>query len=528
MGEAVGHRPQLVADQPVLQRAQPGLGDQRLGQMLVHLAVPFRQQDQRLLPQPLGRALGRRLAGEPQIRPDQRQQAARRRVHRIQLRLDEAFAGMHLARLHQRQPALDALRVAPVKADMLREGPVHRLVVGVAQKARGRVHEARVVVIGQHALKPAVRVRPQARASGPCDGCAASRAGIAPIICSAMPVRRRPASGSAPGATTSRPASIAAATDPACISRIAAVIEVSAPDSAVQCSAATWPGGRDRGQIVMRCPAGSARSATSAGSASPASASLTVMIDWRLSKRAPAVGRPVFLGVVRVQLLDHHVLIVEIGRGQPPAQLLRPPDQHQRHARDRAADHPARSAVPAAPDTRSSAPSAPDAGHWPAGCRPPPTAPAPPPRRSTPPPCPASATGDSGPSRQSPAAAMPRRHPRHQAGIVGQGGHALARIVRQDVRQPLGRQQQRHPRPQHLGLQLSRTAAAPSASGSRCESAGAQAAISVENRKNSGAPRPRAPALTSLDPGVHPGRIGLQRASASAASCASTDCSASP
>jgi hypothetical protein len=71
-----------------------------------------------------------------------------------------------------------------------------------------------------------------------------------------------------------------------------------------------------------------------------------------------------------------------------------------------------------------------------------------------------------------------------------------ARIIRQDIGQPLRRQHQRQPRAQHLGLQGARQLQAISFR-IAIESAGAQAEISGSNRKNSGAPRPRAPLFTS-------------------------------
>ena len=149
MGELIGQGANFIARQTVLQRAQPCLGDQRLGQMFIHLAVPIGQQLQRLLAHPLGRAVRGCVAGKPQIGTDKRQQAARGGGNRIQLRLDKAVAGMHGAGLHQRKPALNTLRVAPIKADMKGKGPVDDFVVGIAQKPRGWVHKARIIGIGQ-------------------------------------------------------------------------------------------------------------------------------------------------------------------------------------------------------------------------------------------------------------------------------------------------------------------------------------------------------------------------------------------
>ena len=53
------------------------------------------------------------------------------------------------------------------------------------------------------------------------------------------------------------------------------------------------------------------------------------------------VGRAVFLGVVGVQLFDIDVLIVDIGGGQPPAQIGAAARKHHRHPRNGATDHAA-------------------------------------------------------------------------------------------------------------------------------------------------------------------------------------------
>ena len=44
-----GQRTEIVLDEPLLQRPHPGGVDQGFGQMLVHLAIPRRQQPKRLL-----------------------------------------------------------------------------------------------------------------------------------------------------------------------------------------------------------------------------------------------------------------------------------------------------------------------------------------------------------------------------------------------------------------------------------------------------------------------------------------------
>jgi hypothetical protein len=110
---------------------------------------------------------------------------------------------------------------------------------------------------------------------------------------------------------------------------------------------------------------------------------------------SPAVGRAVLLGVVGVQLLDIEVDVVEIGGGQPqasrsdrPARMRACPGWSRRSRR--------RSKAPAAPDTRSSARSGPDADHWPGLRRPRPTATARRQRRWRPPRAPAQRLGWSG------------------------------------------------------------------------------------------------------------------------------------
>ncbi|EKD61559.1 MAG: hypothetical protein ACD_54C00190G0001 [uncultured bacterium] len=69
---------------------------------------------------------------------------------------------MDLAGFHQRQPALDALGVTPIKADVFGEGAVDGLVVGIAQYPRGGIDEARIVFIRQHP-DPAVVASPARR-----------------------------------------------------------------------------------------------------------------------------------------------------------------------------------------------------------------------------------------------------------------------------------------------------------------------------------------------------------------------------
>ena len=155
MGELLGQRSQLIADQPVLQGADPRGIDQRLGQVFVHLTRPTGEQVERALALALRRAVGGGLSGEPQLGADERQQRPGRGADGIKLRFDEAVAGVHLAVLHQPLPTLHPLRVAPDKGDVVGEGAVDRLVVGIAKDAACGGDEFGVRGIGQHPV-PAV------------------------------------------------------------------------------------------------------------------------------------------------------------------------------------------------------------------------------------------------------------------------------------------------------------------------------------------------------------------------------------
>jgi len=64
MAELSCQRAQIIADQPILQGAHPGGVDQRLRQMLIHLAIPGGQQFQGTLTQPFRCAFGGGVTGE--------------------------------------------------------------------------------------------------------------------------------------------------------------------------------------------------------------------------------------------------------------------------------------------------------------------------------------------------------------------------------------------------------------------------------------------------------------------------------
>jgi len=162
MAELLRERADFVADQALLQRAQPAGVDQRLGQVLGHLAIPAGQQIKCHLALAGGGALGGGLPGEPKISGNERQQRAGGEGHIVELCLDEAVAGVDLPVQHQASPALHALGVAIAVADMVGEGTVDHLVIGVAQDAAFGVFKERVGRVGHHP-EPAVLRKPAGR-----------------------------------------------------------------------------------------------------------------------------------------------------------------------------------------------------------------------------------------------------------------------------------------------------------------------------------------------------------------------------
>ncbi len=164
--EFARERPEVITNEAVHQGAHPCGIEEWLWQVFVHFAVPVGEHGERALAQAFGRAFGRGFAGEPEIGPDQRQEGAGGKADGVELRLDKAVAGVHLAALHEPAPAVDALGVAPEVADMHGKGAVHHLVVGIAEDATGGGHELGVGGKGQHAL-PAVFRQPAACGHAP-------------------------------------------------------------------------------------------------------------------------------------------------------------------------------------------------------------------------------------------------------------------------------------------------------------------------------------------------------------------------
>ena len=339
MGEFLRQRSQFVADQPGLQCPHPGGEDQRLRQMLVHLAVPRGQKFQRALAGALGRAIGGGFSGEPQIGADQRQEPARGGADRIELSGDEAVARMDLALAHEPRQALDPLAVAPIVADMVREGPFEQLVIRVDDDTARRALEARVGGEGQGALPAVARLPAGARhpALGDMARIAARQRAHRDqrhaILIGQRKVLHR---GLYPRSRADRVAHAARAHQRhRRAHRAIGMIE-------------RRPGQRDH--MARRGHGGEVEMAARQhrpvrGPAQRDGDRLGILHgDDRAAglEVGPAIGGAIALGVLRVEFLDIEVLIVGIGRGQPPTQPRIAPAQHQRHAGNRASDHAAR------------------------------------------------------------------------------------------------------------------------------------------------------------------------------------------
>ena len=338
MGELIRQRAQFVLDQPVLQGAQPGGIDQRFGEVFVHLAVPAGQKLQRALAQAFGRALGGGFAGEPQVLADQRQQRPRGEADGVQLRLDETVAGVYLARLHQALPAVHPLRVPPEETDVVGEGAVDQLVVGIAQDAAHGRPEFRVLGVWQIAL-PAVLGQPALCRHPPLRGMRRI-------------ARRDPADHLHGDGVAVHQCQVLAGGGVLLHhgQRLGDIGGGHQPDAGGQAAVfgvERGPGHRrhmarrrDGRQVVIV-----ARQHGAVFRPAQGHGDRVAVLDPHDGAAAfeflEALGRLVFVRVRRVQRLDMHVLIVQVRRCQPPAQPFRSPRQHRGDAGDRAADHPA-------------------------------------------------------------------------------------------------------------------------------------------------------------------------------------------
>ena len=307
--------------------------------MLAHLAVPVREQLERALALAFGRAVGRGLACEPQVAPHERQKPARRRADGIELRRDEALARMHLALAHQARQTLHALAVTPVVADVIGEGALDQLVVGVDDDPAGRVDEARVLVVGQAALPAVHRVPAGTRhpALGLMAGVAqrdrADRHQRHAILIGKRQVLR---GRHEPLARRHR------RRDRACAHQRHArahrrVLSVERGPGQRHDMA-----GRRHGRQV-EMPAGQHRAVL--GPAQGDRHGLGVLhVDDRAARREirPAVGGAIAFRIGGVQLFDVKVEIVDIGRGDAPAQTRIAPGEDQRDPGHGAADHATR------------------------------------------------------------------------------------------------------------------------------------------------------------------------------------------
>ena len=244
---------------------------------------------------------------------------------------------MHLARLHQAQPAGDALGVAPVKADVVRKGAVHGLVVGIAQNAGGRVHEPRVVGIGEDA-QPAVFRQP---ALGRHSALAlvlgvTARHGADDLHGDAIPVRQHQVlRGRHEQFPRRQPVGHGPRLHHADGRRHRGIRRR-------ECG----PGYRgdmsrrgDRRQIEM----GSRQNRAILGPAQGQRDGWGILDGQDRPagfEIGPAIRGAVLFRIVGIELFDMHVLIIEIGRGQAPSHRFGPAQQHGGNPRNGRPDHP--------------------------------------------------------------------------------------------------------------------------------------------------------------------------------------------
>ena len=247
---------------------------------------------------------------------------------------------MHLARLHQALPAIDALGVAPDIGNMVREGAFEDLVVGIAQDAAAGAHEFGVrgiglppvpAVLGAPALhrKPPLALVAGVAAGRGADGLEGDRVAVD----QQQVLRRR-------DVVLARRDGLLHRAGPHQLERgghggVLAIQQGPAQRGHMARR-------RHRLQLVMAAGQDRAVLGPPQGQgdrrrvldADDRGAGLELLV---------AVRREVLVVVLGVDLLDEDILVVEIRRGDAPAQIAAAAGQHGRNPGDRAADHPAAS-----------------------------------------------------------------------------------------------------------------------------------------------------------------------------------------
>ncbi len=173
-------------------------------------------------------------------------------------------------------------------------------------------------------------------------------------------------------------------------------------------------------------------------------------------QRFPPIGRQHLFRIVGVQTFDEHILIVEIGRGHPPAEPVASADDHRRHAGDRGPDHAAALQLKPRqiPDGRGREPQMRVIGQKraargrPVGCCRPDIRGARQPARGHRP--------EVGTGARRPCQRMLAVEVGKERSVIGQGGDTVARNIRKQVLQPLFGQGQRHAGAQHLLRKMAR------------------------------------------------------------------------
>ena len=422
------------------------------------------------------------------------------------MRLDKAVAGMDFAGLHQSPPPLHPLCVAPDKTHVVGKGAVDHLVVGVAQDAAHGGDETGVGGVG-HAPLPAV--------FGSCTQ------------------RRHP-----PLALVGR---VAFGHRPDGLHRNVAAIhqrqvlgwrDVFFARSDRFCHglghhdlhprlqgrvARTEHGPAERGDVAWRChrvevaeTAGQNRAIVAPAQGEGDRVGVLDLKDRiALLEVLEPVRRAVLFGVVRVQFLDQHVLIVDVSRRHTPAQSIRTAGQHHRDARNGAPDHSAALQFEAGeiPDGGGREPHMRIIGQQRA------------------------ARGRAG-SRRRPGVGGPgksarleggqrmgvfwrdgrkgRQGPRHKSRIFGQAGNAGSGHVRQDVSQPRRVvQRQRHAGAQHLFAHLVRQLQAHQLDDGKAVGGSPRGNRGLEQKEFRRA-APKRLCVDLVKAGIDPGGIGLE------------------